>query len=166
MSVVTRTYLEMRSPAQLVRRQLDDPAIAIHQVHRCHPQLWRSLYEGVGREYRWTDRLTWTDADIRNYLDDPATALFVLTDGGEVAGYYELRMEADAAIEIAYLGLLPGRTGRGLGAHLLTEAVDEAWTRGASRVWLHTCTLDHPAALPNYLKAGFTIWKLEELPPL
>ena len=26
------------------------------------------------------------------------------------------------------------------------------------RVWLHTCDLDHPAALPNYLKAGFEIY--------
>ena len=163
---VVRTYLEMRSPAQLVGRRLDDPGLAIHQVQRCHPQLWRNLYEGVGRAYHWTDRLAWTDADVRAYLDDPATALFVLTDGGDVAGYYELRSESDSAIEIAYLGLLPGRTGRGLGAHLVTDAVDEAWARGATRVWLHTCTLDHPAAMPNYLKAGFTIWKLEELPPL
>ena len=166
MSVVTRTYLEMRSPAQLVQRRLDDPAIAVHQVRRCHPQVWRRLYEGVGRDYRWTDRLAWTDHEIRAYLDDSATRLHVLTVRGEVAGYYELRTEPDGAIEIAYLGLLPGRTGRGLGAHLLTDAVAEAWHCGAARVWLHTCTLDHPAALPNYLRAGFTIWKLEELPPL
>jgi len=32
---------------------------------------------------------------------------------------------------------------------------------GPKRVWLHTCTLDHPAALPNYQKAGFAIYKEE-----
>ena len=163
---VTRTYLIMRSPSQLRARRLDDPAVGIHEVERCHPQLWRGLYEGVGAPYRWTDRLGWTDDEIRGYLSDPATALFVLTERGEVAGYYELRTSPDGPVEIAYFGLMPGRLGRGLGAHLLTHAVDEAWRRGATSVWLHTCSLDDPAALPNYLRRGFSIDRVETLPPL
>lgn len=163
---VTRTYLIMRSPSELRARRLDSASIQIHEVQRCHPQLWRSLYEGVGGPYRWTDRLGWTDDEIRRYLADPATALFVLTDGGAVAGYYELRTSPEGPIEIAYFGLLPGWHGRGLGAHLLTHAVEEAWRRGAASVWLHTCSLDHPAALPNYLRAGFSIDRVEALPQL
>jgi GNAT superfamily N-acetyltransferase len=61
----------------------------------------------------------------------------------------------DGAVEIAYFGLLPEYFGRGWDGHLLTRAVETAWGLGASRVWLHTCTLDHPAALPNYLRRGF-----------
>ena len=87
--------------------------------------------------------------------------MWVLTVEGEPAGYFELRRNG-TDIEIAYFGLLPAFTGRGLGAHLLTEAVEQAWAAGATRVWLHTSTLDHPAALPNYLKRGFTIFKTEE----
>ena len=81
---------------------------------------------------------------------------------GETAGYFELHREDDGAVEIVYFGLLPQYTGRGLGGALLTEAVERAWASGAARVWLHTCTFDHPAAIPNYLARGFTVFKTEE----
>ena len=68
----------------------------------------------------------------------------------------------DGSIEIAYFGLLREFLGRGLGGHLLTQAVQRAWEAGASRVWVHTSTLDHPAALPNYLKRGFKVYKTED----
>src|SRR5918995_1859877 len=70
-------------------------------------------------------------------------------------GYFELRAHQDDSVEIAYFGLLPDFIGRGWGKYLLTRAVQSAWQQGPRRVWLHTCTLDHPAALPNYLKRGF-----------
>lgn len=162
----TRTYLEMRSLSDLVVRRTADPELAVLQVDRCHPAMWRGLYREVGGPYRWTDRLGWTDDEIRAYLADPKTSLYVLLERGDVAGYYELRADEEPSVEIAYFGLLPDRIGRGLGAHLLTDAVEEAWKRGASRVWVHTSSLDHPAALPNYLKAGFRIWKTEALPPV
>ena len=38
----------------------------------------------------------------------------------------------------------------------ITLVVADAWTLpGTKRVWLHTSTLDHPNALPNYLRRGF-----------
>jgi GNAT superfamily N-acetyltransferase len=81
---------------------------------------------------------------------------------GGPAGYFELREHDDASVEIAYFGLLPDFIGRGWGKYLLTRAVQIAWDLGATRVWLHTCTLDHPAALPNYLKRGFRPLRTEE----
>jgi GNAT superfamily N-acetyltransferase len=77
------------------------------------------------------------------------------------AGYFELRRDSDNAIEIAYFGLLPEFVGRGLGKALLSAAATEAWRAGASRVWLHTSSLDHPAALPNYLARGFKVFRTE-----
>jgi GNAT superfamily N-acetyltransferase len=77
------------------------------------------------------------------------------------AGYYELRGHQDGSVEIAYFGLLPEYTGRGLGGWMLTRAARDAWERGATRVWLHTCTLDHPSALPNYRKRGFLPYRTE-----
>jgi GNAT superfamily N-acetyltransferase len=74
---------------------------------------------------------------------------------GAPAGFFELKAHADGGVEIAYFGLLPEFIGRGLGKHLLTEAVERAWGLGARRVWLHTCSLDDKAALPNYLARGF-----------
>jgi ribosomal protein S18 acetylase RimI-like enzyme len=158
----TRTYLEMRERGALRGSRVADPAVRIEQVHNCPASFWRYLYAQVGRDYRWVDRLPWTDAQIREYLNDPSVTLWLMTVSGAPAGYFELRREDSGATEIAYFGLLPEFTGRGLGRHLLTEAVVTAWNSGASRVWLHTCSLDHPAALPNYLARGFQVFKEEE----
>src|SRR5207302_10488113 len=81
-------------------------------------------------------------------------SFWVMYRQGAPVGYFELRRDTDA-VEIVYFGLLPEFVGRGLGKALLTVAVRRAFELGAARVWLHTCTLDHPAALPNYLARGF-----------
>jgi GNAT superfamily N-acetyltransferase len=158
---VTRTYLEMRSPGELLPAGEPAPGPRIERVGGCSTSFWRYLYSEVGREYHWTDRLIWTDAEIAAYLGDPAVSLHVLYVDHAPAGYYELRRHDDGSIEIAYFGLLPEYTGRGLGGWTLTHAVRDAWDRGATRVWLHTCTLDHPSALPNYRKRGFIPYRTE-----
>jgi GNAT superfamily N-acetyltransferase len=81
---------------------------------------------------------------------------------GSPAGYFELEKHDDGSIEIAYFGLLQEFLGRGLGKHLLSVAVEQAWSDGANRVWLHTCTLDDPAAMPNYIKRGFQPFNTEK----
>lgn len=153
---VTRTYLEMTAPEQLVPARAPVPPPRIERVGFCPPAFFRFLYAEVGRNHRWIDRLDWTDERIRAYLAAGDVALYVLYVEGAPAGYVELRRHReDGSTEIAYFGLLPDYIGRGLGGHLLTRAVEIAWDEGARRVWLHTCTLDHPSALPNYLKRGF-----------
>jgi ribosomal protein S18 acetylase RimI-like enzyme len=152
---VVRTYLEMTSSDELRPAPLPEPAPRLDRVGECPVSFFRYLYTEVGRAFHWTDRLAWDDKTIRRYLDDPATTLWLLSWQAAPAGYFELRAPGDGAVEIAYFGLLPEYFGRGWGGHLLTRAVEAAWGLGASRVWLHTCTLDHPAALPNYLRRGF-----------
>lgn len=154
-TVITRTYLEMRRPDLLHRVPLAGAGIRLERVEECPISFHRFLYREVGRNYHWRDRLTWTDEQTRKYLDDDRISLHVLYCHGAPAGYFELRREEDRGIEIAYFGLMQEYLGRGLGKMLLSEAVETAWKEGASRVWLHTCTLDDPAALPNYLKRGF-----------
>jgi GNAT superfamily N-acetyltransferase len=158
----TRTYLEMTSPAALRPARRHAPGLSIVRDESHDPALWRMLYTEVGRQYRWTDRLPWSDDEAGAYLADPSISLWILRDGADIAGYFELKQHADGAVEIVYFGLLPTHTGRGLGGHLLTEAVECAWRLGASRVWLHTCTFDHPSAIPNYLARGFTVFKTEQ----
>ena len=161
-TVVTRTYLEMRDPAQLQGALCDSPRVRIERLPNCSPALFRSLYVEVGRNYHWVDRLPWTDEEIIAHLSQPETSLWLMTEDENTAGYFELRRCEDGSVEIAYFGLLPEFIGRGLGKHLLTRAVEQAWAEGANRVWLHTCTLDDPAALPNYLKRGFQAYKTEK----
>lgn len=152
---VTRTYLEMQTPAELQPALSDDPRIRIEPQPDCSVELFRFLYVEVGKNYHWIDRLPWTDKDIRAHLAQPEISVWLMSFDDEKAGYFELRKCEDGATEIAYFGLLPQYLGRGLGKHLLTCAVEQAWADGANRVWLHTCTLDDEAALPNYLKRGF-----------
>ena len=158
---VTRTYLEMHDPSELQGAHSDDPRIRIERMHECPAAFFRYLYVEVGRNYHWIDRLPWTDEDIVAHLSQPEISLWLMTADGATAGYFELRRCEDGSVEIAYFGLLPEFLGRALGKHLLTCAAEQAWAVGANRVWLHTCTLDDKAAMPNYLKRGFRPFKTE-----
>jgi GNAT superfamily N-acetyltransferase len=156
LTTVKRTYLEMRSPGELRGAPVPDPAPEVKRLERCSVELFRFLYTEVGRAHRWTDRLGWSDETIRSYLATPGISIWLMSSNDAPAGYFELRKHEDGSVEIVYFGLLPESIGRGWGKYLLTRAVESAWQLGAERVWLHTCTLDHPAALPNYLKRGFS----------
>lgn len=158
---VTRTYLEMTSPTDLQPFARPDPAPRIERLGECPPAFFRFLYTEVGRAYHWADRLPWSDGTIRRHLANPAISLWLMTWRAAPAGYFELKREGDESVEIAYFGLLPDYVGRGWGKFLLGEAVRTAWSLRPARVWLHTCTLDHPAALPNYLRRGFRVVREE-----
>ncbi|MBI3654605.1 MAG: GNAT family N-acetyltransferase [Acidobacteria bacterium] len=159
---VTRTYLQLTRREDFHAAYLDDERAQIVQVQNCPASFYRYLYGEVGRFYHWTDRLAWTDAEMVRHLSQDGLTLYVMYYAGAPAGYFELRQEADGATELAYFGLLPEYIGKGLGKHLLSAAIDQAWRDGTTRVWLHTCTLDGAAALPNYLKRGFQPFKEEK----
>jgi ribosomal protein S18 acetylase RimI-like enzyme len=159
---VTRTYLELRDPCELRPVTNNDPLIKIEEKPECDASFFRYLYIEVGRNYHWVDRLPWTDEEIEAHLKQPEISLWLMTYDGETAGYFELRRCEDDSIEIAYFGLLAKFIGRGLGKYLLTCATRQAWADGANRVWLHTCTLDDKAAMPNYLGRGFGPFKTEQ----
>ena len=152
---VTRTYLELCAPGALRPAAAPPAALCVERMEECPPSFFRYLYAEVGRRYHWVDRLAWTDDEIRARLATPGVSLWLLTVKGPPAGYFELQKHEDVSVEIAYFGLLPEFIGRGFGGYLLTQAVERAFAEGARRVWLHTCTLDDVAALPNYLARGF-----------
>jgi ribosomal protein S18 acetylase RimI-like enzyme len=161
---VVRTYLEMTSPGRQTGRAGIPPGYVVRQEAPCEPGLYRALYEGVGAKYHWRDRRVWTDEQLRAHLENPSIAIWVLRQGSEPRGFFELARRPDGSVEIAYFGLMPAGIGRGLGRTLLTRAIDEAWKMDPvpTRVWLHTCTLDHPAALANYLARGFQVTHTEQ----
>jgi GNAT superfamily N-acetyltransferase len=158
---VLRTYLETNAPSEIVAAECPDPRARVERIEACPASFFRYLYAEVGRNYHWVDRLAWTDEVVRAYLADATVTLWLLTVAGSPAGYFELKRHDDGSAEIAYFGLLPEFIGRGLGKYLLSEAARQAWNAGAHRVWLHTCTLDDPAALPNYKARGFRPFKTE-----
>ncbi len=164
----TRTYLELTDPAQFKPAFGEFPDVSLAHVPHPPPKLYRHCYRTVGEAFHWRDRWDWSDARIAAHLGDPNIGLYVATRDGTLAGWYELRrVPEDDSVEIAYFGIVAAEFGRGFGKHLLSCAVRDAWALGPKRVWLHTCTLDHPNALPNYVARGFVPYKTEdyEAPP-
>jgi GNAT superfamily N-acetyltransferase len=159
---VTRTYLEQRDPSELRAPTRQPEGAHIAPILDCPPSLFRWLYAEVGGPWHWFERREWTDDTIREHFGRPSVFLRVLYADGVPAGYYELNRHPDGSIEVVHIGLLPDWIGKGLGGFLVAEAVRDAWAQGATRVWLHTCTLDGKAALPNYLRRGFVAYKQEE----
>ncbi len=101
-------------------------------------------------------------------LQDDRVEIYLLQVQGQPAGFAELDRRTATEVELAYFGLFPAFIGRGLGKYFLEWTIRQAWTGDTQRVWVHTCDLDHPAALPNYLRAGFQVYDektiLQEIP--
>ena len=151
------TYLEMHAPPAADRPQ---STLRLRRVPDPEPTAYRALFRKVGAPWLWFSRLAMADDTLAAIVHHPDVALFAVIDeeGGEV-GLLELDFRERGQCELAFVGLVPGLAGQGHGRWLLTEAVARAWREGVRRVHVHTCTLDHPAALAAYRRAGFTAYK-------
>jgi GNAT superfamily N-acetyltransferase len=158
---VVRTYLELRSPEQLRHATLDDPRVRFVRRDGISVQHYRRLYRDVGARWHWLDRTAWSDERLAAYLARTEVSVWECMVENASAGFFELERVDDGSVEISYFGLTPAFIGRGIGKAMLTRAADEAWALGANRVWLHTCTLDSPHALPNYKARGFEEFRRE-----
>jgi GNAT superfamily N-acetyltransferase len=160
------TYLEMTQPPTESMETPPDGALIL-SMQTVDVPFYRFLYDTVGDGWAWRDRRLLSDAELARILDDPNVSVHVLYAGGIPAGYVELVKDGAHpahSTEIAYLGLRPGFTGLGLGKYLLSFGIARAWEDGARRVWVHTCNNDAPSALPNYLKRGFRVYRVDEEP--
>ena len=158
------TYLEMHSPDELRASAREPGDTLLLRAEEPSPELGRFLYTAVGGDWYWRDRLIWTWAEWMERLRRPEVETWVLYSKGTPAGYFELEATPDGSVQIVYFGLLSSFVGRGLGGYLLTRAIQRAWALrpGVRRVWVHTCTLDHPSALANYQARGFRVYQEEE----
>jgi GNAT superfamily N-acetyltransferase len=154
------TYLQMFHWQPIVLEP-PVPSVLVQQLHQPSVQAYRQLYNGVGGDYGWTDRNRMNDESLRRIITDPAIEIHRLSVGQQTAGYCELDERQPDEVQLAYFGLMPKFIGRGLGKYFLDWTLQHAWSRGPRRVWVHTCTGDHPAALPNYLRAGFEVYREE-----
>lgn len=159
-TVITH-HLEICSPVDLRPAKGPPTGFELKQARIPSPELNRFLYTAVGAPWVWIDRLGWTRQQWLEYLIRPQVETWVGYLDGTPAGYFELEEQEGNAIEIVYFGILPQFIGGGVGGHLLTCAVERAFLRGAQRVWVHTCSLDHPRALPCYKARGFRVFKVE-----
>lgn len=160
-TAVTTYYLEMLDPRDLRPKRSPRTDVGLTRIDPPMPELNRFFYTAAGAGWYWHDRLPWTYLQWHTYLNRPELQTWMLTVNGTPAGYFELEGQPDANVEIAYFGLLPAFVGKGLGGHLLTCAIERGFAMNARRVWVHTCTLDHPQALANYIARGLTLYKQE-----
>jgi len=161
---ISRKYLEIKSLNDLREIQKPSSNYILNLVEPKDFQLNKFLYKQIGKKYKWIDRLIWTDQKWINYVSSKNLSTYVLKDGDDLVGYFELIFsEIKQEIEIAYFGILEDYFGKKLGSFLLSEAIKKSFLTGVKRVWVHTCSLDHKNALKNYLSRGMIIFRSEIL---
>ncbi|WP_042467586.1 GNAT family N-acetyltransferase, partial [Sphingomonas sp. FUKUSWIS1] len=148
------TTLEM--PRKPPLRPMPTSRLRLLRWERPTLEGYRALFARVGSRWLWFSRLAMDDAALAAILRDPGIAVHAVIDpAGIEVGMLELDLRRTGACEISYFGLIPELAGQGHGRWLMAETLARAWTRGVERVWLHTCTLDHPNALGFYRAQGF-----------
>ncbi len=157
----TRVYLELTDPKQLKPFRMEDHLLRLARVPVPSVPRVQRLYREVGEKYHWVDRWKWDVREWRAWVEQPGYGIWILTYDGELAGFFEAKSDPGDSVEITLFGLTGPFIGRGFGKHLLTAAVDILFAVGYKRVWLHTCSLDDPHALPNYKARGFREFKRE-----
>lgn len=162
--VLVTTYLQMTSREEFAPSFIQATDIEIVKMEMPDLAFYKFLYQSVGEEWAWRDRLVMPNSELRKILTSDRTQVHVLYVSGSPGGYVELYKHDDDSVEIMYFGLRRDYMGRGLGKHLLSYGIASAWKMDATRVWLHTCNLDGPHALANYQKRGFKAFKTEEEP--
>ena len=150
---VKRNYLEIYSIDDLIDVKIAPKEFTIDLIDPPNFQLNKFFYKCIGKNHRWTDRLSWNDNQWINYTTNKSLKTYILKNKNDLAGYYE--------VEIAYLGLLEQYHNKKLGSYLLSIAIKESFLQKPKRVWVHTCSLDHKNALNNYLSRGMKVFMTE-----
>jgi GNAT superfamily N-acetyltransferase len=122
---------------------------------RSDPAAYRNLFRKIGEDWLWHSRLVMPDDALGTILSDRRVDILVLHREREDIGLLELDFRQDGVCELAFFGLVRAAIGQGLGRTLMDAALERAWSRPIKRVWVHTCTFDHPEALNFYARSGF-----------
>jgi GNAT superfamily N-acetyltransferase len=153
------TYLEMTAPAPLRAEQ--HIAAEFRRVEMPDPDWYRDLYRRVGQDWLWFSRLAMPVPQLSALIRDPAMEIYTLARDGRDEALLELDFRDAGSCELAFFGLTAPFIGAGAGRFLMNRAIERAWVRPIRRFWVHTCTLDHPAALDFYRRSGFTPYRRE-----
>ena len=142
----TVTYLEMFSPPDTPTVPAPPLTLALLRLERPTTKFYLYLYDAVGRDWTWVNRKHMDEDELDAIIQDELVDVYVLYVGGVPAGYAEFDRRKEPDIELAYFGLVSDFIGRGLGKYFLDWAIHQAWSYGPERVWVNTCTEDHPRA--------------------
>ena len=160
---VERNFLELTDIKKL---KINSPKENKFLIKKIKPdfQLNKFFYKQVGKKHRWIDRLSWTDEKWINFISNKNLETYVISESNDLIGFFELLYNPDLnETEISYFGLLEEYIGKGIGGYALSEAIKKSFEKDIKRVWLHTCTLDHPNALKNYIARGMKVFRKENI---
>ena len=161
---IVRNFLEIKSVNSLNEVEKISEDYSIEVLRSEEYQLNKFLYKKIGNKYEWKDRLNWSEKNWIEYISNKNLTTYILKKKDDLVGYFELFHHADSKeCEIIYFGILEEYFGKRLGGYLLSYAIKKSFALGVSRIWLHTCSLDHKNALRNYLARGMKIFKTENL---
>jgi GNAT superfamily N-acetyltransferase len=148
------TSLEMFSRPLL---RSEHPGPGWHLKHVRQPDLgwFRDLFRRVGLKWLWYSRLQMSDTALASIIHHPAVSVYSLQIENRDEGLLELDFRASGVCELSFFGVTQELIGTPAGRWLMNRAIEIAWSRPIRRFWVHTCTCDHPSALPFYLRSGF-----------
>jgi len=160
---VERNFLELRDIRKLRFNSSKENKFLIKKI-KPDFQLNKFFYKQVGKKHRWIDRLSWTDEKWINFISNKNLETYVISESEDLIGFFELLYNPNLnETEISYFGLLEEYIGKGIGGYALSEAIKKSFEKNIKRVWLHTCTLDHPNALKNYIARGMRVFRKENI---
>ncbi len=161
---VRRNYLEINSIQNLKEVKKPSEDYSIQLLDPINFQLNKFFYKNIGQKHKWVDRLAWTESQWINYVSNDKIKTYVLKYKNDLAGFFELIFHLEnKEVEIAYFGLLEEYQDKKLGSYLLSQTIKKSFVDNISRVWVHTCSLDHKNALNNYIARGMEIFKTETI---
>ena len=158
---IERYYLEINSIKDLKTKAVPSESFSIKEENKNNFALNKFFYKQIGKKHEWVDRLIWQDKNWMDYVSKENLKTIILRKENNIVGYFELLFDNNDC-EIAYFGILEEYIGKGYGGFLLSEAIRLGFTN-SRRIWVHTCSLDHPNALENYKSRGMKIFKTEIL---
>ena len=160
---VQRNFLELKDLKNLKTNSINEKKYLVKKI-KPDFQLNKFFYKQVGKKHRWIDRLSWSDVKWINYISNKNLETYIISESEELAGFFELLYNPELKeTEISYFGLLEEYIGKGIGGYALSVAIKKSFERNIKRVWLHTCTLDHPNALKNYIARGMRVFRKENI---
>ena len=160
---VQRNFLELKDLKNLKTNSINEKKYLVKKI-KPDFQLNKFFYKQVGKKHRWIDRLSWSDEKWINYISNKNLETYIICESEKLVGFFELLNNPELQeTEISYFGLLEEYIGKGIGGYALSVAIRKSFEKDIKRVWLHTCTLDHPNALKNYIARGMTVFKKENI---
>ncbi len=161
---VKRNYLEIHSLKDLKEGEKPSNDYSLSLIDPINFQLNKFFYKNIGKNHKWIDRLSWSEEKWIKYVSSKNIKTYVFKFKDDLVGFFELIFHPEEnETEIAYFGILEEYQNKKLGSYLLSEAIKKSFQNDISRVWVHTCSLDHKHALGNYISRGMKIFKSENL---